>query len=509
MNDRPDNSLTDAGQLRLRAVWIGWCGLFLGSLALYGLTAARGAQWQDSGHFILRIVTGQLHNELGLALAHPLHFYLGRAFAGLLPTDPAYAITLVSAVGGAITVANVFGLTLTLTRRLGPALLAAGSLALAHTFWRISAIAECYTVTTALLSAELWCLVLFVRQPDRGRWFALACLFNGLGVANHMLAALTSPLLLVVGVAFVLRRRQRGAWLPIAAAAWVAGAMPYLVMIGDYAIESGSMGAAVRSALFGNAWTDAAAGLNFPVKRMAISAMFTALSFPNLLLPLAALGLVVGRRIVQPSLAHALLAVALVIHLVFVIRYDVVDQHTFYLPTYLLVCVFGGVGMAWLGRRIGQFNRRVVWALAIALLLATPLTYAAAPALARHFDALGDLARHKPYRDDYRYLLWPWAVADRSAERMAEHAVDLAEPDDLVIVEDPMGRFAVQYALWRVGREPIVLGQWDDQVAEQAAKARRAVVLVPRRTDQPPPASYGGTWDRDGPLYRWSPPAKN
>jgi hypothetical protein len=303
-----------------------------------------------------------------------------------------------------------------------------------------------------------------------------------------------------------MRQPKRAAWLAVAALAWVAGAMPYLVMIGDYAIQSGSLGAAVHSALFGNTWSDAATGMNLPVKRLAISAMFTVLSFPNLLLPLAALGLVVGRRIAHPPLAHALLVVALVIHMVFVVRYDVVDQHTFYLPTYLLACLFGGMGMAWLSGRIGRANRRLVWAVAIGLLALTPAIYAATPALASHFNALGDLARDKPYRDDYRYLFWPWAVTERSAERMAEHAVSLAEPGDLLIVEDPMGRFAVQYALWRDDREPVVLDRWDESVADQAARADRAVVLVPRRVNQPAPASYGGTWQADGPLYRWTPP---
>ena len=66
--DRPNGS----------TVYRGWIALFLAAFLLYAATASRGTQWQDSGYHILRIVTGESFNPLGLTLSHPLHHWLGR-----------------------------------------------------------------------------------------------------------------------------------------------------------------------------------------------------------------------------------------------------------------------------------------------------------------------------------------------------------------------------------------------------------------------------------------------
>ena len=65
--------------------------------------------------------------------------------------DFAYRVNLISAVFGAFTIANIFLLVrLWFGRGLG-ALVAAMSLAFSWTFWQNSAIAEVYTLYTAIL----------------------------------------------------------------------------------------------------------------------------------------------------------------------------------------------------------------------------------------------------------------------------------------------------------------------------------------------------------------------
>ena len=78
--------------------------MFAAVLVLYAATANRGIQWQDPGHFILRVVTHEPFNPLGLALSHPLHHWLGRLAAAPGLLEPAFAVTLVSAVAGAVAV---------------------------------------------------------------------------------------------------------------------------------------------------------------------------------------------------------------------------------------------------------------------------------------------------------------------------------------------------------------------------------------------------------------------
>jgi len=263
----------------IRRHWVWWLGVFIGSLLLYAFTAARTIQWQDYGHFVLRILEGELFNELGLALAHPLHFWLGELFIFLLPTEPAHAVALVSALAGAVTVANVFGCVVSVTRRLDAALVAAGGLALANTFWRMSTMPECYTVTTALLSAELWCVALYFRSTWAGQaqagWLIAAVLFNGLGLTNHNLALLTVPILGAVLIHALMRQHMGVGRLALACLAWGVGASPYLALVAVEASRSGDLGGAIHSALFGNHYADQVMNARPSLKRIGISAAFT------------------------------------------------------------------------------------------------------------------------------------------------------------------------------------------------------------------------------------------
>ena len=191
--------------------------MFGGSLALYALTCNRHIQWQDSGYHILRVVTGEIVNPKGLALSPPLHQWLARGLVQVLPLEPAFAVTLLSSIAAAVTVANIYGCVMLLTGKRTAAAWAAASLAVANVFWHLGTIAETYTLAAALLSAECWCLAAFVRAR-RPSALAGLMLFNGLGVANHMLAILTTPVIAGV-VVYAIRHdwtRWRRVLLPIA-----------------------------------------------------------------------------------------------------------------------------------------------------------------------------------------------------------------------------------------------------------------------------------------------------
>ncbi|MFI4861174.1 MAG: protein O-mannosyl-transferase family [Phycisphaerales bacterium JB063] len=504
---------------RLGRSVLGWWAVAVAAFLLYALTASRTIQWQDYGQFVLRIVTGELFNELGLALAHPIHFWLGQAAAAVLPAQPPLAVSLVSALAGAITIANVFGITRRVTGRCAPALAAAGSLLVANTFWRMSTMPECYTVTTALLSAELWCMTAyFTRRATlprdagsngSGVLPALAgmMLFNGLGLANHNMALLTLP---VSGIVLLLAWKRSEIKLrgfAMAMSAWFVGASPYLALVVIEATRSGDLGAAVTSALFGIRYADEVLNARPGIKQAGISVAFTLLSFPGITLPLAAAGLFAGRAYLGQHLRSAGLwwawGAALAIHLLFVLRYNVVDQHTFLLPAYTIISLFVGVGFGWLSLRL-KSRGRVLLSAAVALsLVAAPGVYVLTAKVARDRNALGAMARNKPYRDDYRYLFVPWGMGETSAARMSQEAVSLAGDRGVIVIEDPMAGFAVAYRL----REGSLAGVLMHEVVPDGEPAwdawgGRAVVLVPasrgrRRVD--PPTGY--TWRASGELY--------
>lgn len=484
-----------------------WLGVFAAALALFALTAARTIQWQDYGQYTLRILEGELFNELGLALAHPAHFWLGQLFMNTLPIEPAFAVALVSALAGAVTIANVFGCVVSVTRRLDAALVAALGLALANTFWRMSTMPECYTVTTAMLSAELWCLALFFRSAHAGRanprWLIAAFFFNGLGLANHNLALLTGPILGVVLLHALFSKRICIGRSLLAGLAWFVGAAPYLALVVIVAQETGDVGGAIKSALFGTHYADKVMNASPSVRLAGISAAFTVLSFFNLTLLFAAVGL---WRLLADKARRGLWVAwgcALLIHLLFVLRYNVIDQHTFLLPAYTLIALFAGVGFGVLAQRWGQRGARRLFAIALITTLAAPGIYLGAAALARSTDALGDYARNKPYRDDYRYLFVPWGVGETSAKQMAEHATRLAGDGGVVLVGDGMARFAVSYTAQRAGKAGVdVIRLGRDVVVDWPALVGRRVVLVPASVgDGPIDPPAGMRWRADEPMF--------
>ena len=502
MSQPPSPGTGSARRTESSSPWPGWLGIFVVSLALYATTANRGAQWQDSGSHILRVVTSESVHPLGLALSHPLHHWLGRLVVSFNLLEPCFAITLLSALAAAVAVANVYGCVLVLTSRWLAALVAAGSLAVAHTFWQMATLAETYTLVAALLAAECWCLSAYARKPRHG-YLWMAVLFNGLGIANHMLASLTTPLLVVVVFQAVRSREVRARDALVAMGAWLAGSSPYIALIVAESVRTGDYSATLHSALFGVSFADEVLSTSLSLRMLLIGAGFVALNVPNLLLPLAICGIFRARRLDVPRLARLFLLAGLMLHVLFVARFRVADQHMFFLPTYVLLAIFGGIGIAGVLRWPDIRKRRALLGVATALLTLTPLWYTFAPGVARRFDLLRSVARNKPYRDDYVYVFTPWSVVERSAETMSRHAVELAGEDGLIIVEDGMACFAIRYQALRSGMQGLQITQdAAPEAVAQAAAAGRAVVLVPANADVLRTNPPVGSWKRVGDLYK-------
>ena len=486
---------------RVAPSWRSWLAVFAGAAVLYALTARRGAQWQDSGMHILRAVTGDLYGAYGLALVHPLHHWLARLAAAMDFVEPSFAITLISAVAGAVTVANTFGCIVTLSGNRRAALLAAGALAVAHTFWQAATLVETYTLATALFSGECWCLAVYAMTHRRGALLT-ALMLNGLGVANHLLAGLTTPILACVMLHAVYTRRVSLRIAVAAAGLWLLGSLPYTALILVATLRSGDFAGTLHSALFGQSFADEVLNTALSLRGLLITIGFVLLSFPNALLPLAAYGLIRARRFGIPVIAVRALSAGLAIHVLFAVRYNVVDQHTFFMLAYVLAAVFGGIGYAVVERNARSPSR--LFALAAITLAATPVLYALTPTVARRFNVLRAVERHKPYRDDYVYVFTPWSVVERSAETMSRHAVELAGETGLIIVEDSMALFAVRYRALRADRPGVhIVHKVTEVQLESAAGAGRPVVIVPKnraapRTKLP---TRLGQWQRAGDLF--------
>jgi hypothetical protein len=403
---------------------------------LYLATVAPGALWQDNGMAQVRVLRHDLRGDLGLALSHPLFYLLAIAFQTMPFAESAYKTNLVASVCGALTVANVYLLLRLLTARRAAAIVGALSLAVAHTFWQHCALAEVYTVSMALMTAEFLCLAQFART-SQPRWLVLLLLANGLGVSNHMLATLNLPVWGVLIVWLLAQRRLQVRHLLLGMVAWLAGASIYLVLIGQALAGGHAPGEVLRSALFGGAYAGQVLNIHLGPALLGKSVLYLGLNYPTPTALLALLGLA-GIRQHRWRPVPCSLGVLLAIHLLWAVRYNVPDQYTFFIPTVVLIAIMIGLGA-------DRFLERHHWpAVLIVLAALPPLVYLPLPWVARRAGVPLGLSRQLPYRDAYAYFLRPWKTGYTGPQRFVTEAQAVL-PDGAVLLADSTAVRPIHY----------------------------------------------------------------
>ena len=408
-----------------------WCLCVLVFSLLYALTAQRGVSWQDSGMFQWRVLNGDCVGQRGLALAHPLYIAAAQILKWIPIGTLAGRLNFFSGLGMAVALANLAAVLMLLTGRRWIGLLTVAMLAVAHTVWWLSTLAEVYTWSVAGLTAELWLLAGLVRRPSWQRLAGLAFV-SGLGLSLHNFALLPLPIYFVLVIVLIVRRRLSGWALAPGAIAWLAGASVYLGFVIHHALATGDIAATMRSALFGRyaAQVLNASSLSQNFKaNMALSA----LNFASMLGPLAIVGwLRMGRRLGRPL--AAVLGAVTAIEMLFFIRYPVPDQFTFILPTLVMVALSAGIGLSVLA----DISRRVricAVLLCVASVAAPPAFYAAGPTLLRAAGIRISRSRKLPFRDEMRYWLVPWKQNEDSARRFSVSALEQGRSGSVILAD--------------------------------------------------------------------------
>jgi hypothetical protein len=468
-----------------KLVWQ-YLAVFCSSLVLYTVSCAPGPLWQDSGLIQYRIWHNDIEGFLGLAISHPL-FYILAIGAKYVPlSEFGYRVNLVSAVAAAVAVANLFLFVRLWLGRNFPAVIAALTLAVSHTFWAHASIIETYTLWAALFFAELIMLLEYTktRQVRYLYWLGL---FNGLAIADHMLASMPLACYSIFLVALLLRKEIRFRHLGIVVLCWIIGALPYEYLIIKNILQSGNVAGTLASAAFGVRWQGAVLNTTLSAKIIKENLLFILLNFPtpNVMLFFAGC---IGLFKFSPSrpFRNVLLAVT-VLFLVFAFRYTVPDRYAFFIPFYCAVSVFIGLGTHLFQR---HKNARVFGPLVLVFSLLPIGVYAAAPALAEKMQFNIGTRSDIPYRDDYRYFLQPWRTGDNGAERFAQEALDVKEKE-AVIYADLTTVGPLLYVQQVQGKRPDVkiissvvksenAPAFDEQTIEQLLK-KRAIYVVSRR----------------------------
>jgi hypothetical protein len=371
-----------------------------------------------------------LQGDLGLALAHPLYIMIGMAAKQIPVGDLAHRVNLISAVFGAVAIANVYLLMMLWMGNRFTSIITAVTLAVSWTFWQHCTIAEVYTLYAAILTAELIALLRYTQTSKVG-WLYLLAFLNGLSIADHMWGIL--PLTCyVVFVGMLLRQRSIGfRSILVMATLWVIGAAPYEYLIINEMIRTGDVGGTLASALFGNMWKGDVLNTSLTLRMVLENIAFVVLNFPTPNIVFFFIGALSIRRL--PSRRFGVIILSMMaMFFAFAFRYTVADRHAFFVPFYILaaLCIGAGVHL-FIARHTTSLMRAALLALAV-----IPVgVYCLTPTIGRHFyKSLAD-RRQVPYRDDYKYWLQPWQTGYTGGERFATEALTKVDKNAVIYAD--------------------------------------------------------------------------
>lgn len=412
-----------------RGVGKGYALVFTAVIALYLATMAPGVLWQDNGLAQVRTLQRDIYGDLGLALSHPLYYVLTITFQHIPFGESAFRTNLVAVLFGAVTVANVFLLLRVLTGRIAPALVGAISLAVAHTFWQQCVMAEVYSVSSALLTAELLCFFQYSRT-QRPIWLILLFFCNGLGISNHMMAVLSLACYFLLTIRLLMTRRLKVNVVPLVAASWLFGAGLYLGMIVSQIVDGSGLSTVIHSALFGSAYSRQVLNLSIRGGLLKNTVLYIGLNFPTPLF-LLVLSAVASLRNCKCADIRKLIAALLAVHMIWAMRYNVPDQYTFFFLSVVLWAIVIGLGAdRFLGPNPSRWNHVLIVAAALPVLVYLPL-----PRVTRALHLNLGLAREVPCRDSYTYFLHPWKTGYRGAERFVSELRNSLQDGSVLIAD--------------------------------------------------------------------------
>jgi hypothetical protein len=461
--------------------------LFLSTLVFYVVTLQPSLAWGDGIRLQREAITAESFilaemvdvsfapdpwpfARLGVAAwDHPLYVIIGHLLTQSLPmVDPLWLVNALSALFGAGTVALFFHWCHRHSGSQTGALFAAAALAVSHTFWWHAVTPEVYTLFAFLL---LLTVLFYERYEESGRQRHLyaAAFVLGLGAANHLLALLLVPALLLARIEFGDRRLANGSQSPIsnlqslssAAFFFLLGFSPYVIqflrLLRTFPLEE-VMGPAVGTTFLQGSLALAPGALG---QSLLSYAVFLLYQFSPIGVLLGLYGWRVGRRL-APKLWRSALALYAV-YLLFGLVYRVSDQFAFFLAAHLFWAVALGLGTARAAARLAASRRR--W-LAVGLALhvaAMPLLYAAAPGALRAAGAgeetLGVPQIGTGVRDGLAYYLNPNKRGERAAYTFGRETLQQLPPDALVIAEwyvDTDEYFVLRYFVAVEGMRPDV-----------------------------------------------------
>ncbi|MEE9370794.1 MAG: hypothetical protein V3W45_04905, partial [Sedimentisphaerales bacterium] len=311
--------------------------------------------------------------------------------------------------------------------------------ALAHSVWFLGVQAQTYSMATAALSGGLLLVLAYLATRRLGLLYLMGLVF-GLGISAHMMSQVGFAVIMV-WLAAKCARREISIWsIVMVILSWAIGAfLLWVVMVTEYR-RSGDMAGTIASAIWGE-WGSAVFNVGRLVFLLKRSVLFFVLNFPTPLVLLAIPGVWFSFRRLGNHTGAWLLAICSGAYVLFAVRYDVPNQNNFFLPMYMFVSIYIGLGFAFLMKK-----NLVLWRVMTGLLLiAIPPTYLGLSGYARANDIALGTRRHIPYRDVYEYYLLPWQHGQTGPRRLVKEVFEKAPSGAILLLDStlvPVFRYA-------------------------------------------------------------------
>jgi hypothetical protein len=347
--------------------------LFFSFFCLFALTAQRGLGWGDSGefqHLILNV--GQLALTPDFVTHHPLYLALCKAIC-----STPFHTALVSSFFGALAVALFY-----LCSRNFRLSVVFG---LSHALWWLSCVTETYTLSLVLFELEVFSLLKW-QTSKRGLWLFVLAIVNAVHLEVHNLALLGLPVYGIVWIWWLrdVEKKYAVKWTLAAILAWLMFASYWIYAfftVGPLTVLVGKYGGQVCGVL--------PRSMKIPLFNWALAGM----SFVPVLFCI---------KKIRFSPVAALFA----IHFVFWVRYFIISQFTFVLPSlFLSYLLFSEI----------ELSRRKT-----ALLCSVQILLPVCAFFVLKVVGFPEWYWSHPGRDNAAYFALPWKFNDKSADKCAE-----------------------------------------------------------------------------------------
>jgi hypothetical protein len=332
--------------------------LFVLTLLIYYKHLCPSLWWMDSGEFIFHSTVLGIPHPTG----YPLYIQLGKLLTLLPWLDGVFAINFFSALMASFTVVLLYRIILVLGGEVFSASIASLIFAFSFTFWSQAEIAEVYTLHAFFLSLMIL-LLLKLRNTEDRRIFLLLSFILGLSFTHHMSTVLIIPAILFFVLIF--RRKEilcRRVLVP-SLVLFLVGLSVYLFipmrahlpppfnypMLHD--VDAGELlglfwlvtGRIVKADMFQYPLAE----LDKPVTFYFVKLMRDFLYVGFILGILGALTQFHRERYTFYTFFLVFFA-----YFVFFVNYGVVDQHVFFIPSFLIWAIWFGIGLSFIADKV-------------------------------------------------------------------------------------------------------------------------------------------------------------